>query len=124
MDLFNLIKKDAHGTLNTQLITHLRTQIHQVVIHKTCMRVMVFYVHEAESIFLVKGNSLQICVNSQESASSLVLEYKHRLDVILLRKRLNSFFILEVSDGHFVICQTTISQHAPCFGVSTGITHG
>ena len=44
MDLFNLIKKDAQGTLNTQLITHLRTQIHQVVIHKTCMRVMVFYV--------------------------------------------------------------------------------
>ena len=95
MDLFNLIKKDAHGTLNTQLITHLRTQIHQVVIHKTCMRVMVFYVHEAESIFLIKGNSLQICVNSQESASSLVLEYKHRLDVILLRKRLNSFLSLK-----------------------------
>ena len=121
---------------------------------------MVFYVHEAESIFLVKGNSLQICVNSQESASSLVLEYKHRLDVIqdrctylltfgrfinaqtaqfyrriafqaffigeslLFAKTVKLLFILEVSDGHFVICQTTISQHAPCFGVSTGITHG
>lgn len=68
---FKYVKKDAHGTLNTQLITHLRTQIHQVVIHKTCMRVMVFYVHEAESIFLVKGNSLQICVNSQESATGV-----------------------------------------------------
>ena len=32
---------------------------------------MVFYVHEAESIFLVKGNSLQICVNSQESATGV-----------------------------------------------------
>jgi hypothetical protein len=71
MDLFNLIKKDAHGTLNTQLITLLRTQIHQVVIHEASMRIMVFYIHEAKSVLLVKGNSLQICVNSQESATGV-----------------------------------------------------
>ena len=70
----------------TGFITHLRTQIHQVVIHKTCMRIMVFYIHEAKSILLVKGNSLQIRINSQESVSRLVLEYKHGLDVIQDRR--------------------------------------
>ena len=58
MDLFNLIKKDAHGTLNTQLITHLRTQIHQVVIHEARMRVVILGIHKAEAILLVEWDCI------------------------------------------------------------------
>lgn len=46
------------------------------------MRVAVFSIHEIEFVLNIKRNSIQICINRQESTSRLIFDDKHRLDVI------------------------------------------
>ena len=46
------------------------------------MRVVVIGVHKTEAILLVEWYGIQVGINSQEPAPSLILDNKHRLDDI------------------------------------------
>ena len=46
------------------------------------MRVIVLGIHEAETILLVERDCIQIGIDSQETATCLVVDNEHRLDVV------------------------------------------
>ena len=56
--------------------------VHQVIIHETRVWVIVFGVHEAETVLFIERYSIQIGVHRQEAAAGFVLGDKHPFDVI------------------------------------------
>ena len=56
--------------------------VHHVVIHETRVWVVVFGVHEAETIPFVERYSIQIGVHRQEAATRLVVPCEHPFDIV------------------------------------------
>ena len=70
--------------LTPELITFLLLchDIHQIVVHEARMRIVVLGVHETETVLLVERDCIQVGINSQETATSLIFNNKHGLDDI------------------------------------------